>query len=158
MAEREPESNNQHQQTQVRLLMSAAAAGIILISVALTLWLSGVFRPDSESNPGYQNITFTDATIACENKARAAHGATLQQLVMDGHSSRFDSRRERYKIFFTATMGSLKAENGVAEFYINCFVSTYRGRITSFEIYEKKEDSTDAIRKDKGGIFGWPMN
>lgn len=157
MPEQDPEPKNERKPAPERILLWVAV-GIALISVLATLWLSGVFGPEPRKTPGYRNITFTDALVACEDKARATHGDSLQQLVVDDHSSRFDTRTDRYKIFFTATMASFNEESAVAEFYINCFVSTYRGRITSFEIYENKEDSTDAIRQDEGGIFGWPVN
>lgn len=140
------------------IVVLCGALGIIVVSVVTTLWFSGVFSPESSEEETYRNVTLTDAVLACEKKAYEAHGPMLRQLVLDNLSSRYDTRTGQYKIFHVATMASPKPGGAAMDFYVNCFVNTHRGSVTSFEIYEKRENPTEAIRKDGGGIFGWPNN
>lgn len=135
-----------------------AAVVIVVLSVFVTLWVSGVFSASSAQQRGYKNITFTDALLTCEKQVRSTYSGKLLRLVTDDHSNRFDKSSNHYKIFFDAAISSNKSESGIGEFYINCEVSAHRGQVSDFAAYEQKESPTEAIRKDEGGLFGWPIN
>lgn len=146
---------NPIQLRQERLVI-AGALFIIAVSVFSTLWFSGILFRGAGSSGNYQNITFTDALITCEAESREQYGDKLLRIVNDDHSSRYDGKSNQYKIFFKATMASQKSESGISEFFINCYVNADRGRIADYDVYENKEQRTEAIRKDEGGMFGWP--
>lgn len=78
-------------------------------------------------------------------------------LTLDDHSSRFDQAAYSYKVFFKAQMAAPKGDVGTADYFINCYVSADGGKITAFDLYEKKESETEASRQDNGGLFGWPF-
>lgn len=149
-------SKSQHSQRrrQERLVVFIGVA-IIATSIITTLWYSGVLWHGNDQ-PGYKNVTFTDALLQCEKEIKTSYGKQLRSLTFDNHSSRFDVSSYQYKVFFKAQMGSATSAAGASDFYLNCFVSAERGKIASLDAYEKKESQTEAIRKDEGGIFGWP--
>lgn len=136
-------------------LVIAMGVGIIAASVATTLWLSGFFARGGEEK--YQNVTFTDAVVRCEARARDTFQGQLRLLTLDDHSSRFDQGAFAYKVFFNAQMADPKGEGAAAEYFINCFVSAEGGRIATFDLYQQKESQTEALRQDDGGLFGWPL-
>ncbi len=147
-----------NQQRRQELIVIWGALVIIAVSVLMTLWFSGVLFGGNGESSGYQNVTFTDAQLICENASREQYSGKLQRLNADDHSSRFDSRTNQYKIFFNATIASPQSETGSSEFFISCYVSAERGRIADYDASEKKEQRAEAIRKDEGGMFGWPIN
>lgn len=143
-------------------LVVIAAFGIVAVSIITTLYITGVSSSlGGRESSGYNNVTFTDAVITCEEQTRQAYKGELQSLVLDDHSSRFEQRSNTYKIFFNASMGGKSSRNrgeaGPSVFFINCYVNGSQGRISSYEAYEDKEMTTKAIRKDDGGLFGWPL-
>lgn len=150
-------TKQQKQRKQEKLVIGGALF-IIALSIITTLWVSGVLFSSGDKGPAYKNVTFTDALITCENETRASYGSKLMRLVPDDHSSRYDSSSNQFKIFFKAAMTSSKSESGIGEFYINCYVNAERGRIADYDVYEQKDSPTEAIRKDEGGLFGWPIN
>lgn len=154
VGQRQRENMKVQRKRQERLIL-ALGAGIIAASVVTTVWISGVLGGRG-STSGYQNVTFTDAVLNCESQVRQTYRSQLQNLTLDDHSSRFDQPSYQYKIFFKAQMSS-KAGTTASDFYLNCYVSADRGNIATLDAYEQKEAQTEAIRKDQGGLFGWPM-
>lgn len=136
-------------------LVVLIGAGIIATSIVTTLWFSGVLWGRGDST-GYINTTFTDAQLQCEAEIKQSYGQQLRSLTFDSHSSRFDQSSHQYKIFFKAQMAGSNSTVAASSFYLSCFVSAERGKITALEAFEKKESQTEAIRKEEGGIFGWP--
>lgn len=154
---------NSPQKAQSKLLRKrqerlaiAIGVGIIAASVVTTLWISGVFG-GGKAAPRYQNVTLTDATLRCEERARDAYKGRLRMLTVDDHSTRFDQPAYLYKVFFRAQMAAPKGGAGASDYFINCYVSADSGKITTFDLYEKKESETEAIKQDSGGLFGWPL-
>lgn len=143
------------QQKRQERLAIALGVGIIAASVASTVWLSGVFGGGSRA--AYENVTFADAVIRCESQVRNTYKDRLRVLTLDDHSSRFDQTRYLYKVFFRAQMAGAKGETGAADYFINCFVSSERGGIASFDLYQQEELQTEALRREEGGLFGWPL-
>jgi hypothetical protein len=130
----------------------------IFLSVLATLWTQGmIFKPWQEDEH-YQNVTFTDAVIQCQNAARAQFDVLLQTLTMDDLSSRQDHDSELYRIFFNAQVAKSPNDPDAVEFYISCLVNARHGNIAEYNALEKKERASEPIRKNKGGIFGWPLN
>ena len=143
--------------SQERLVIASAII-VVLASILTTLYVSGFFSSlEPQDEQSYQNITFTDAVIICREQTRDAFKSSLRNQTLDDHSSRFDQTSNTYMIFFKAQMASKKNEFGFGDFFINCYVSRSRGRIASFDVYEDKESSTEAIRRNSGGLFGWPL-
>lgn len=129
--------------------MIVAALGIVVLSVACTLYYTGVLSHDVGGEPGYKNITYTDAVVSCENHAHQVFGAGLAQLTVDDHSSRMEHQANRYFIFFRAVV-----DKGV---YINCFVDPSDGGVTKFEVRPQDVPDPNAQMKDSGSLFGWPL-
>ncbi len=146
------------QKKQERLVV-AVAVGAVLISILTTLYVSGAFTGLVEEAPqSYNNITFTDAVITCKQRTRDEYSKILHNLTLDDHSSRFDHSENVYKIFFNAKMASNKSSTGVSDFFINCYVDGNRGLVSGYESFENQEVTTEVIRKNDGGLFGWPIN
>ena len=137
--------------------MILSAVGVVVLSVVTTLLFSDVLLDtlSGGGDQGYRNTTFTDAVIACRGQSQDAYGNQLQHLTLDDHSSRMDNSANQYKIFFKAMMTKRQDDGG--EFYINCYVSADSGRIAYFEGMEQKSTPTEAIRRNDGGLFGWPI-
>lgn len=135
--------------------MVLAAAGIIASSVITTLYFTG-FLWGRDSEPGYQNITFTDAVLTCEQQTRSAFPRQLRTLTIDDHSSRFAAADNQYKIFLRAMLFQPASSAGTGELFVSCMVSADRGRVTAYEALEQQTSPTNVIRRDEGGIFGWP--
>lgn len=145
-------NKNQKQNTLVVL----GAVGIVVVSalatVAFTTGLMGSMGRDDE---GYKNITFTDATIACEEEVVDTFGKKLSQKVVDNHSSRFESQVGLYKIFLSAYT---KNKNQTVEYFVSCFVQARNGRISKFETFENKEaPKGEAIKKHSDKFIEWPQ-
>lgn len=140
------------------MFVIVAAIVIIAASVISTLWVAGLlFGDGDEEGKGYRNITFTDAVLSCQKQSRGAFGSKLIQLTLDDHSSRFDQPTNLYKIFYRAQLSDSENDSGQSDHYVNCFVNAEKGRVSYFESMEEKSLKTEAIRKDNGGIFGWPL-
>lgn len=131
----------------------AGAIAVILTAVFSTWYFSGALLEalDGDSQESYKNVTFADAVLQCQQKAQAEFPKGLTQVTLDDHSSRFDSTGKRYRLFFTVAIGG----NSEAGLYLRCTVNT-RGRILNFSVDSKQSEPTEAGRKDKGGVFGWP--
>ncbi len=136
------------------------ALSIISLSVATTLFFSDFLldKLDGKDEGGYRNVTFTDAVLKCQTEARNNTKVKLQQITLDDHSSRLDENTNQFKIFLKATRAGADASEAQGTFYINCFVNGFNGRIAYYEGMEQKASRTEAIRKDEGGLFGWPLN
>lgn len=144
------------EQKRQEWLVVIIGIGIILASIVTTLWFSGVIG-NKQPVARYQNVTFTDALVMCEKQVRGAYQGRLRVLTFDDHSSRFDPDYYLYRMFFNAVMSSDTNESGTGEFFINCYISADKGQVAKFEAYEKRESQTEAIRRDSGGMFGWPL-
>lgn len=145
------------QQKRQERLVVIGAVGVVALSVVTTLLFSDVLLNKLAGNGdgGYKNTTFTDAVISCRAHSQKAYGRQLEQLTLDDHSSRMDDAANQFKIFFKAMM--VKRSDDSGEFYINCYVSAESGRITYYEGMEQKSSPTEAIRRNDGGLFGWPI-
>lgn len=139
--------------TRQEVWVVAGAIAVILTAVFTTWYFSDALLEtlNGDSQEGYKNVTFADAVVQCQQKAQAEFPKGLTQVTLDDHSSRFDSLGKRYRLFFTVAIGG----GSEAELYLRCTVST-RGRILNFTVDSKQLAPTEAGRKDKGGVFGWP--
>lgn len=137
--------------------MIFAALFVIAISIASTLVFSGVLLDHLGSQGGgqYQQVTFTDAVVKCQDMVRAEFKNKLRQVVLDDHSSRFDQASNLYRIFFNAQLTKPSADDEPG-YYVSCMVNARSGRVTEMEGAETKDSPTEAVRKDDGGLFGWP--
>lgn len=152
-----PPKNKRQKKQEV--LVIVGALGVIVASVVTTLFLSGFLMDQfSSEDGGYKNVTFTDALLTCDQYTRQSFSGKLTRLNVDDHSSRFDPSSNQYKIFYMAEAKSSDSETGMGEFYVNCFVNAERGKVAYYESLEKKDAKTEAIRKQRGGLFGWPID
>lgn len=138
--------------------MIVGGVAIIALSIAATLWFSGAMQQGASLEQGYENVTFTDAQMTCNETVRNQYGASLLRLEPDNHSSRYEHSAHQYKIFYKAIVSSGKGASNPAEFYVSCLVNASRGGIDEFDAAEQKEISSGAQRKSEGGVFGWPIN
>ena len=144
------------QRTKQNLIVVSVAVVIILCSVIATVQVSKRMASSGSEDKSYQNVTFTDAVLACEDEASLDFGAELSQLVVDRHSSRYDNDVFRYKIFLQAY--TRKDDSEIAEFYITCYVKSSNGRISKFEVFENVETKEGEPIKQGGDKFiEWPQ-
>lgn len=133
------------------------AAGIIVALVLLTLVASGVIDMGGEGKgAGYQNFTFTDAAVTCDEEVRGTYGKRIQTLMMDNHSSRFEQASNTYKIFLQMTLKPQK-DNEIKSVYVNCFVNASRGSIKNLVYLDgESTNSSDSNGADGTNFFGVP--
>lgn len=147
-------SNNNTTRKQ-NLSVIAAAIGLIFLSVGTTLYITGFFNTDGNSNgPGLKNISLGDAYIICHKLTEKRYGKQLKTLFMDDHSSRYEHKRGLYKVFLKADIYASK--NKSKPHWVNCAVRASNGSISKYEVIEDKQAPTAPVRKDDGTIFGWP--
>lgn len=145
-------TSNSKQNTYVVI----AAVGIVLISALVTAaFSSGLLEGRGGEDNKYRNITFTDATLRCEEEVDEKFRRYDSQRVLDNHSSRFENAVGLYKIFFNVFT---KRKNETAEYYVSCFVRSRDGRIDKFEVSENKEaPKGEAIKKHSDKFIEWPQ-
>ena len=110
-----------------------------------------------DSNSGYRNVTLTDAQLECEKEARDEFGERLRLITVDSHSSRYDQKLNRYKMFFNLDVYPKRGKNRdiAVPYFVNCYVHGSRGSVTHFESLEDKEVTSQPLRKPSGNIFGF---
>ena len=144
--------------TQKALLIVALISAITL-SVFATLYLNGSIigiRVGDEDEAGYKHVTLTDAQMECDQYARQELGERLKTLSVDDHSTRYDEMDNRYKIFMQAELYDDDDRQGLTKtHYVSCFSRGDRATVAKFQVIEDKDYKPSAIRKTKGGIFGW---
>lgn len=145
-------TSNSKQNTYVVI----AAIGIVLVSAMVTaVFSSGVLKGGGGDDNKYRNITFTDATLRCEEEVDGEFRARDSQRVLDNHSSRFENAVGLYKIFFNVFT---KSKNETTEYYISCFIRSRDGRVDKFEVSENKEaPKSEAIKKHSDKFIEWPQ-
>ncbi len=143
--------------TKQNIWVIVAAIVAITVAALATLYYTGALfgGPRSNENKGYQNITFTDAVITCQNKTRTTFKDNIKLLVVDNHSSRYEQKRYRYLIFLKMDLFNPRTKSTNLH-YINCFVKANNGRVDKFESFEDKELKTRVGKKDDTNLFGWP--
>lgn len=130
---------------------------IMLMSVTSTLWVRGFFGSAEDDGQSYQNITLTDAIVTCENDIRRRYGNQLRHLTLDNLSSRYDRAANLYRVFFAADMPMGKDARAPSKpVVVSCVAEAKQGKINGIELFEKKDDAAEPIKKRDGGIFGWP--
>lgn len=136
------------------ILVTLAAVGIIILSSLLTYYATVVTdKKGMGSQKGYQNITFTDAALACEKQTRSSYGNKIKTLIVDNHSSRYDERQFLYKVFMEMGLGNKTGFSNLH--YVNCFVHSANGEIRKFEVFEA--DGEKSTKPDDGtNMFGFP--
>lgn len=149
-----PTSKKNLRQQKWWLLLIAAS---ILLAFVLSTWLARGSLGFGEEDEGYQNITLTDAILTCEKRIPRDYQHQLRHVTLDHLSSRYDSSMNRYRIFFTATYITDQSAGAPSKpVLVSCAVDAKRGKIQVLELFEKKENAAEPIKKRDGGIFGWP--
>ncbi len=125
------------QYTQL-LALIAASGLVILIAVGSTLYFSDALQFTREGGDSggvmHENVTMTDAQMACEERARRDFGRRQSNLTVDSRSSRLDLNEGLYKIFMTVDLFSDNRHQGAAETHqVVCFVNSRRLRIETFQ-------------------------
>ncbi len=143
--------------TKQEFLVIFAATLIVISAVFATLWVSGFFQQQFSSNKetGYKNVTATDAQLACEAHTSNQFGSSLDRMVVDDHSSRYEHKSGTYKVFIKAEVGGDR-KTPAANYYVSCFVAGKNGAVIDFDAFEDKEIKAEAIRKKDTNLFGWP--
>lgn len=135
---------------------AAAALGVVATSVLLTFYASDMFA-NSSGQRRSANTTFTDAVLACEERARRSFKGPASTLALDDHSSRFDSGASQYRVFLRGEIPASGGDTEEQQFFISCYVNSFGGRIVHYEQLKQKESPSEAIRRGSSkGLFGWP--
>ncbi len=142
-----------------QVLVLLAAGVIIASAVSTTLYFTGFFSggaPAGSVVDGYQNVTFTDASLACQTYTRERYADRMQTLTLDDHSSRYEDASKLYKIFLQLKMRKANDSPHPEPYWVNCFVSATNGNITEFEVGEARNAPRKPIRKDPDkGTISW---
>jgi len=135
---------------------------VIALSILVTLGVKGyvdlsvVGIGSGNSGASYRNITLTDAQLECEKEARKDFGERLRLITVDSHSSRYDEKLNRYKMFFHLDVYPKRDKDSITvPYFLNCYVHGSRGSVTHFESLEDKEVTTQPLRKPEGNMFGF---
>lgn len=141
-------------------MIVAVAVAIVIVSVSSTFALTRWLTSTDEAVPAtgnHQNITFTDAVLACRSQATAKLPAGLLTLTLDDHSSRFEQGERLYKIFLQAQVRKSPDDFETIGVAVYCFVKADQGFVSYYEQLEQtNEDGAPALNKP-GGVFGWPI-
>lgn len=131
---------------------------ILLASIGSTLYFKGVSLGDFTHEVGdalgleYESATLTDARLACERELRKRFKKRIQVMHMDSLSTRLDEADNLYKVYLEADVYADESRQGpTREMFINCFVSTDRGRVVSFQF---AGDSLEDTGDGSGNYFG----
>jgi len=139
-----------------KLIVVLGAIGVLLVSVVMTAMLiDGGLLWQKEESGGYKNVTFTDAVLTCQDTTNSKFSDKIRSLVVDNHSSRYESKLFIYKIFLKVYMES-DDSGEVNLHYINCFVKSSSGRVKKYEVFEDKEEETTPVTEKETNAFGWP--
>lgn len=123
--------------TEIYVILFAIV--VIASSVFATLYVAGVIFSDGRGqDEGYQNVTFTDAVLACENRTKRSYGKKIRNLATDNHSSRFSEESYQYLIFIKADLYTGKGSEAVP-YYVNCFVRAKNGSIVKYSANKLEE-------------------
>lgn len=158
-----PQSANKNRSTRrVTAGVILGAICVIALSVVVTLGVQGsidlsVIGLGGGESSGYRNVTLTDAQLECEKEARREFGERLRLITVDSHSSRYDEKINRYKMFFSLDVYPKRGDNKeiAVPYFLNCYVHAGRGSVTHFESLEDKELAGQPQRKPTGNIFGF---
>lgn len=136
------------------IIVTVAALVIVVVSSLVTYYATVVADLGGDGkNDGYQNVTFTDATLTCEQETKGSYGDKIGTLAIDNHSSRYDEKQFLYKIFMEMDLRDSEGKGKLH--YVNCFVRSSNGKIRKFEVFEA--DVENPSRVDDGtNIFGMP--
>ena len=131
---------------------------ILLGSVGSTLYFKGVSMGDFTHEVGqtlgfdYERATLTDARLVCEEELRRRFVDRIRVMHVDSLSSRLDEAEDLFKIFIEAEVFADSDRVGSPrEVFVNCFTTTDRARIVSFQFAgDSLEDTGDGT----GNYFG----
>lgn len=141
----------------------AGSSGVIALAIIATLTVTGQIDlsyfgiAGGSGKNGYRNITLTDAQLECEQEAKDEFGKRLHLITLDRHSSRFEKKSNRFKMFFNVDVYPKRGKNTdiAVPHFLNCFVHGSRGSVVHFESVEDKEYSPRPQRQSTGNIFGF---
>lgn len=137
-----------------QLIVIGAAVLVVLSSVITTVIVSGKLA-GGDADTGYKNTTFTDAVQTCRNELRRTYKKEIESLVVDDHSSRYDTSSVMYKIFLDMDLKA-KGKGQSSVNYVNCFVRASNGKIDELEVLEEVEVKESAVPDNSTNAFGWP--
>lgn len=141
--------------TKQNIIVVIVALIVIALSVVVTVFVNKFSMEQSGSSTGgYQNVTFTDAVVACREETFDTYGSRIRNLVTDNHSSRFDGKRYIYKIFLEVDLVGKKDKTSKLH-YVNCFVRSKNGNISKYDVFKSDEERRE--EKDDGtNMFSMP--
>lgn len=135
------------------LICSPAIA--VALTVITTLYFTGYINMGFiQRKSNYKNVTFTDATLTCQEAARSKFSESLQSLMIDSHSSRYEHNHFLYKIFLQADTTEKAGKTTL--YYINCYVEASNGSIGTFDVFEDKDTTKSGLGAKAGNFFNWP--
>ncbi|WP_370980346.1 hypothetical protein [Agaribacterium sp. ZY112] len=142
---------------QQSIFVIAGAVLVVLASTVTVMVNIELEKRQALEKVAYQNHTFTDASLLCEDELRSEFASDLTQHYVDMHSSRYDELENAFKVFMVASLGSGK---NAADVYVTCEVSARTGNIKVFEFIDTGDSSANkskAIRKGGEKFIEWPQ-
>ena len=123
-----------------------AGLGLVIGTVALTLYAAGYFNPPVETGPSpLAGRDFTiapfdihDAAGVCQQEALEKLGPSLVRATPDWHSSRLESSRDIYFIALNADVGDIYRHEAA---FVYCYVDPDDYVVTYFKAYDSEERS-----------------
>lgn len=146
-------SNSISKKKKIILICSPVVA--VALTVITTLYFTGHMSMGfMQRKSHYTNVTFTDATLTCQEATRNKFSKNLQSLIIDNHSSRYEHNHFLYKIFLQAD--TTEKSDKTTLHYINCYVKASNGRIDTFDVYEDIDSAKSGLGTEPGNFFNWP--
>ncbi len=127
---------------------------LVIVSVVTMLIATGTVEVSTPQGPPISYVS--DAEAVCGKRVRQDQGAALSSMAVDDHSSYFDEKNNRFKLFYEVEVfnGSDK-QSGVKRLFVNCVVASSNSAISRMEYLEEGEFKPKAIRREHGNAFGF---
>lgn len=104
----------------------------------------------------FGQVDIGNAKLACSKFTRVSFGSRLKFLAMDDRSSRYDPKKDQFRVFME---GELYPEDGsrkIAEpHYFNCASSAKTLSLVEYEVVKMEEADVKVGRKGKSSRYGW---
>ncbi len=140
-----------------RNLWVIIVAVLVVLATALLAVTVSLQRGQGSASESYRHVSFTDATVRCQQEARDDFGSELKQLALDRHSSRYDDAQNAYLVFMRVDMPGKNFST--LEYFVDCYVSARSGKITKYDVHENLAGAkkSEAIRKGGDKLIEWPQ-
>gem|GEM_PF-3271198 len=148
------------QKRQVRLITGIVLAVVMAITAGVLFLNRGPKLADpAEFGAGVQvfgQVDINSAKLACSKFTRVSFGRRLKFLMMDDRSSRYEPKKDQFRVFMEGELYPDDGSRKVAEpYYFNCASSAETLSLVEYEIVKIEDADVKVGRKGKSSRYGW---